>query len=205
MEVVGVFNKNNNIEQNLSFIKYIFNNNEITCLPKLSNKMIQTEFKKIKNDISLNKIKNSLTLVGIEYLDIRRKSLEISDYEQKKLALALVIITKPNILYLDNIDKGLNQRDKVNLGKFLKKINEKFKTKIAISSNDIVFLTDITEKNYYIDENDLNSFSNYLNLHIKFINKPEIVKFIELSAIYGHDLSKYNDIKEIIKAIYRGE
>lgn len=205
MEVVGVFNKNNNIEQNLSFIKYIFNNNEITCLPKLSNKMIQTEFKKVKNDISLNKIKNSLTLVGIEYLDIRRKSLEISDYEQKKLALALAIITKPNILYLDNIDKGLNQRDKVNLGKFLKKINEKFKIKIAISSNDIVFLTDITEKNYYIDENDLNSFSNYLNLHIKFINKPEIVKFIELSAIYGHDLSKYNDIKEIIKAIYRGE
>jgi ABC-type branched-subunit amino acid transport system ATPase component len=205
MEVVGVFNKNNNIEQNLSFIKYIFNNNEITCLPKLSNKMIQTEFKKIKNDISLNKIKNSLTLVGIEYLDIRRKSLEISDYEQKKLALALVIITKPNILYLDNIDKGLNQRDKVNLGKFLKKINEKFKIKIAISSNDIVFLTDVTEKNYYIDENDINSFSNYLNLHIKFINKPEIVKFIELSAIYGHDLSKYNDIKEIIKAIYRGE
>ena len=190
MEVVGVFNKNNNIEQNLSFIKYIFNNNEITCLPKLSNKMIQTEFKKIKNDISLNKIKNSLTLVGIEYLDIRRKSLEISDYEQKKLALALVIITKPNILYLDNIDKGLNQRDKVNLGKFLKKINEKFKIKIAISSNDIVFLTDVTEKNYYIDENDINSFSNYLNLHIKFINKPEIVKFIELSAIYGHDLSK---------------
>lgn len=205
MEVVGVFNKNNNIEQNLSFIKYIFNNNEITCLPKLSNKMIQTEFKKIKNDISLNKIKNSLTLVGIEYLDIRRKSLEISDYEQKKLALALVIITKPNILYLDNIDKGLNQRDKVNLGKFLKKINEKFKIKIAISSNDIVFLTDVTEKNYYIDENDINSFSNYLNLNIKFINKPEIVKFIELSAIYGHDLSKYNDIKEIIKAIYRGE
>lgn len=205
MEVVGVFNKNNNIEQNLSFVKYIFNNDEITCLPKLSNKMIQTEFKKIKNDISLNKIKNSLTLVGIEYLDIKRKSLEISDYEQKKLVLALAIITKPNILYLDNIDKGLNQRDKVNLGKFLKKINEKFKIKIAISSNDIVFLTDVTEKNYYIDENDLNSFSNYLNLHIKFINKPEIVKFIELSVIYGHDLSKYNDIKEIIKAIYRGE
>lgn len=205
MEVVGIFNKNNNIEQNLSFVKYIFNNDEITCLPKLSNKMIQTEFKKIKNDISLNKIKNSLTLVGIEYLDIKRKSLEISDYEQKKLVLALAIITKPNILYLDNIDKGLNQRDKVNLGKFLKKINEKFKIKIAISSNDIVFLTDVTEKNYYIDENDLNSFSNYLNLHIKFINKPEIVKFIELSVIYGHDLSKYNDIKEIIKAIYRGE
>ena len=89
-------------------------------------------------EVDPEKICSVLRELGIEHL--RRKSpFEISLGEQRRVALASVLVYEPEILILDEPTAGLDYNSKMKLLSILKRLHEKGRTLIVVS-HDIEFL-----------------------------------------------------------------
>jgi len=84
------------------------------------------------------RIRSVLGELGIEHL--RRKSpFEISLGEQRRVALASVLVYEPEILVLDEPTAGLDYNSKMKLLGILKRLHEEGRT-LIVASHDIEFL-----------------------------------------------------------------
>lgn len=151
------------------------------------------------------KSSNALKLVMLDESILNKKGTELSSSEIKAVSLAKELIANKEVIVLDYFEKELNNREKENYKRLLKKLSNDFNKTIIIYTNDLTFLWDICEEIMYVDnDNVINTYqkNDYFKL-VELVNKPIISNFIEKIRDKGIKIEDYKDIKDLLKAIYR--
>lgn len=157
---------------------------------------------------NMNKhLEDSLLLVGLSSEYLERNPRTLSSTEQAKVKLACALSYNPEVLYLENIDKGLTQREIDYIKKLLLKLKNKFHKTIIISSNRMEFSFELVDKVYVINKGKMVLSGGkeifYDNKLYKYVEMPKIVEFTKYAQEMGHNILTYTDLKELIKELYR--
>lgn len=84
------------------------------------------------------RVKEALTLVGLNYERLKDKSpFELSGGQKRRVAIAGVIVTRPEVLVLDEPAAGLDPVGKREFIKLLKEIHKTFVKTVIIVSHDM--------------------------------------------------------------------
>lgn len=153
-------------------------------------------------DIVVKKPLEALKMVGLKSDVLEKKFSELSSRDKSKVMIASKLQDK--VIILKNISKGLIKKD-IDFLKILFKKIEKYNRKIILVDNNGYLFLDCVDKIYVINNSEIifeteDFFSEELE---KYIDLPEIVKFINLAAKKGIRLNHYVDLDELLKAIYR--
>ncbi|MBE7085922.1 MAG: energy-coupling factor transporter ATPase [Clostridiales bacterium] len=83
-------------------------------------------------------VREAIETVGLNYVEIRKRSpFELSGGQKRRVAIAGVIVTKPEILVLDEPAAGLDPLGKEEIMKLLHKIHKEWCKTIIIVSHDM--------------------------------------------------------------------
>lgn len=96
-------------------------------------------FKKDLSDAEVEEaVKSSLEMVGLNYADVKEKSpFDLSGGQKRRVAIAGVIVTKPEILILDEPAAGLDPKGKQEIMDLLHKIHREWCKTVLIVSHDM--------------------------------------------------------------------
>ncbi|WP_456420149.1 ATP-binding cassette domain-containing protein [Methanocaldococcus infernus] len=118
----------------------------------LSEEIIYKLFPPIVEDFNPEEILEALDL-SKEIL--KKKVSELSGGEKVRVAIALELITKPKILFLDEPFGDLDPITLRDVANYLKKINEKFGTTIVLVSHHIDFIKEISDRAILLDRSEV--------------------------------------------------
>lgn len=83
-------------------------------------------------------VKNAIEAVGLDYKEVKDKSpFELSGGQKRRVAIAGVIVTKPEVLILDEPLAGLDPQGKTELTSLLHSLHERDVKTIVIVSHDM--------------------------------------------------------------------
>ena len=83
-------------------------------------------------------VKKAITLVGLDYESVKDKSpFELSGGQRRRVAIAGVIVSKPEILILDEPVAGLDPKGKADFIELLKTLKKDFVKTVVIVSHDM--------------------------------------------------------------------
>ncbi len=186
----------------------------------LSNK--QCEFNKdnlldeliyLSNLYSLNTINiKEKAIKAVKMVNLNSKMLYksfniMSNVELKLSQLVISLFLNAKIFILDNFEKNFTYKNVEYIKKLLYKLNKSYNKSVIIFSNNIELFMNIIDniiifKNgkivYRGDKSNL-----YDNNLYKYIDKPDIIQFVNYLELKGHKFDNYIDLKELLKAIYR--
>ncbi len=156
------------------------------------------------------KIKDALKIVGLSTKLLDRTIGKLSTLEVKHLLLGSILLVNPTVLIMDEPFLGIDLLNEKKIMKILTKISDKYQKTIIFISND----TDMFYK--YVDEvivlNDKGVLisgkcSDVLKdvdlLKKNKVDIPPIVEFTSLVREKGVKIDYHNDIRDIIKDIYK--
>ena len=99
---------------------------------------IKNFFPSLSAEEVAKRVKNALTLVGLNYEEVKNKSpFELSGGQKRRVAIAGVLVTEPEILILDEPVAGLDPVGKKQLMQILHDIHYKSVKTIIIVSHDM--------------------------------------------------------------------
>lgn len=177
-----------------------------------NEKRVIDNFKRILNNTKYNvdkRIEESLKIVDINKDMLKRKYDDLNYIELKKISLALALLNNPNVLILEDYTEGLNNNDKVELSRLLRMLKNKYNKMIILISKDTDYCYTISDYIYLLDDKHIVKSGNKLilkdinllkNLNLKI---PDIIKFITEYKKHNSEFNDYNNILDLIKAIYR--
>lgn len=154
-------------------------------------------------------IDEALKLVGLSLEYKNRFINTLSSGEKVQVELAAILSVNPKIILIDDIINYLDIKNRNNLIKILKKLKNKYNKTIIISTTDIEFVNKISDNvillsNKIIKEgNRKDIFSETLLLEKNSIDKPKIIEFIKTAERKKIRLEITNDVKDLLKDIYR--
>lgn len=150
----------------------------------------------------------SLKEVGIPESYFEKSPFELSGGEKRRVAIAGIIASNPDILVLDEPTAGLDPNGKKEIMTLVKSIHESGKTVIIVThdmdlvlnfANTVIVLNDaklveVTTPKELFNSSDLNKYS---------LEIPTIYKFINLLKCMGFagNLNEINDIDTLIDRI----
>ena len=111
------------------------------------------------------------------------------------------------MIILDYFDRGLCYKEKEYFKRLLKKLSRNYGINFYIKTNDFSFCIDLVDE--YIIYDGSVPIDSILKKDIykkevyKYYDKHTLIDFVLKSRKYNHLLDDYNDIKDILKAIYR--
>lgn len=154
-------------------------------------------------------IDEALKLVGLplEYKNFLTEKL--SSGEKVKVELASVLALNPKIILIDNIIDYLDVKSRNNLIKTLRTLKNKYNKTIIISTTNIEFINKVSDNvvilnNKIIKEGTRKDvFKDILLLEKNNIDKPKIIEFIKSAEKKKIRLEITNDIKDLLKDVYR--
>ena len=190
-------------------IGYVYGNYEKSFLEPSVLKEISTTMKNYdyKTDMVVKHVVQSLKIVGLDEKYLDRDPNELSSVEKKKIELATVISYNPEVIILDNFEKGLSYREREYFRKLFLKLKNKFDKTIILITNDVSFLFDIVDNVHVINKGKqvLSEGKDifYNSKLYRFTKIPKIIEFTKYAEYKGHDIKKCTDIKELIKELYR--
>lgn len=212
---LGEFYNDGKIIKNVNNLRkkigYIYNN----PYDMFFNKTVEDEIAfgaynfNYKKNILKERVLDSLKLVGLseEYLDKNPLDLNLGD--AKRVALACTLIYNPEVIILDEIEIGLNYKDKKNILRIIKTLKEKYnKTIILLTKNtdfiygnvDKVF---VMNKTKLIESGEEELLRNKKLLESSGLTVPKIVEVITKIREKNIDMEDYTDIKDLIKGVFR--
>ena len=97
-----------------------------------------------------NRVDDSLALLGITHLKDRSPQ-SLSEGEKRKVAIAAVLSSNPDVLLLDEPSSDLDPRTKVWLEEFLAELNRSGKT-IVLATHDLELAADVTNRCLILNE-----------------------------------------------------
>ena len=154
------------------------------------------------NYINSKKALQSLQMVLLDASYLDKKSSELSLNEIKKINLAKALCENKSHLVLDYFDKELNYKEKIYFKNLFKRLVNDYHKTIILHTNDLSFIWDISQEIYVIDD-DIKVFNkNDLSI-LNYVEKPEIIKFIDLLKAKNIDIDYYKEPQDLLKAIYR--
>ena len=150
---------------------------------------------------------DSLKLVGLteKYLD--KDPNNLSSIEKKKVKLACIMSYNPEVLILNDFEKGLSFKERDYFRKLFLKLKNNFGKTIILLSRKVEFLFDFVDKVYVINKGNVVLEGGqelfYENKLYNYVDVPKIVEFTNYLYKEGHKINKYTDFKELIKELYR--
>ncbi|MBR3305295.1 MAG: energy-coupling factor transporter ATPase [Christensenellaceae bacterium] len=143
------------------------------------------------------KVRKAMELVGLDYETFREKSpFELSGGEKRKVAIAGVLATDPQILILDEPIAGLDPIGRQDFMEMVRDLNRGGKTVIMISHN----MDDLAEYStrvialyqgkVYLDGTPNEVFSRYGHLKRAGLDLPETGKVIQKLRDRGIDIDR---------------
>ncbi len=95
-------------------------------------------FPTLTDDQKRQRVASALDLVGLDYFEIKDKSpFELSGGQKRRVAIAGVIVTRPEVLVLDEPVAGLDPQGKKDFIELLHKLHDEFVKTIIIVSHDM--------------------------------------------------------------------
>ncbi len=163
----------------------------------------------VENNIYKKLCALSMLELSEEYLNKKIKELSFSD--KRLISIVEALTYAPKILILDEPGIGLDKFNKEKLIKMLKKINNKYKITIIIVSHDINLLNQIVGELVILNNGKIlykgskeDAYKKNALLSKNNIEKPKILDFINLVQKEKNiKLGNYDDVRELIKAVYR--
>lgn len=148
---------------------------------------------------------SSLKMVLLNETILKKTSSECSISELKKISLAKALIENKEYIVLNYFEKELNYQERRYFKNLWKRLSTNYQKTIVIFTNDITSIWDIAHELLIVDKYQvINTISK--QDYFKFmddLNKPEIVKIIELIKNKGINVENYEDVSDLLKAIYR--
>ena len=154
--------------------------------------------------VSIEALKN----VGINESYFKRSPFELSGGEKRKIAIAGILASNPDILVLDEPTAGLDPSSKIEIMNLIKKLHNKGKTIILVThdmdvvmqyTKKVVVLNDaklikVTTPEKLFNDEDIESYS---------LEIPTLYKFKKELKKYGFksDLSLINDVDSLVNEI----
>ena len=152
-------------------------------------------------DIVVKKTSDALKMVGLDYSYLEKEYSELSWNIKNKIILASKLQDKE--IMLVNFSKGLTNNDIDFFKKLFKKIVGYGRKIILVDKNSELFLNCV-DNLYVINKEIILETDDLYNEELKkYIDVPSIVEFTHKSLENGIKLNHYNDLDDLLKAIYR--
>lgn len=192
-------------------IGYVSNNPYDNFKNKTVKELLTFVLKKHK--YKLNKINTRinevLDIVNLDKKYINEIDNNLDYVNAKKLSFACILIYNPNVIILDNYTECLDYNDRKELIRLLRILKNRYNKTIILITKDSSFCYEIGSYIYLVNNETIvkkgkydilknTSLVNRLNLRV-----PEIIKFIKEYKKYSEEVENYNNILDLIKAIYR--
>jgi ABC-type cobalamin/Fe3+-siderophores transport system ATPase subunit len=203
MEVMYLNKISNNYFNNKSFVGFIGEEQDLSVLIPNYNEIKINQNKKVKQIIK--KDEGYFHALNLNPIFFNKRIKDLSSYEYKCVLLLKIVASKPELIILNNLDLGINDREKARLSNFIKTLNATLNINFIVLSNDVLFQNFMC-KHYIIMKNRIIKYQGDLINAIKqkLVPKPEIIKFVDLANSKKNvNLDYYLDNKELLKAIYR--
>jgi ABC-type cobalt transport system, ATPase component len=157
------------------------------------------------------RIKASLFLTELDEEILSKSPFELSNGEQRKLSLLIILVKDPEILILDEPFSGLDPKNKKVIIKILKLLKKNYNKTIIIASKDTDSVLKVADYIYVIDNKKVRLegtkyevFKEENKLNRYGIKVPDLVKFANLVFKEKNIKIGYRDeINDLIKDIYR--
>ena len=167
---------------------------------------------KVEENLAKEKSINALKSVGIDESYFERNPFELSGGEKRRVAIAGILASEPNILILDEPTAGLDPNGKKEIMNLIKDIHKEGKT-IILVTHDMDVVMDYVDKIFVLNDGKLleettpDILFNKENILDYSLEIPTFYKFKNLLKKYGFckDLSKINDFNELIDIICEGK
>lgn len=167
----------------------------------VSNDYIEDELKGTVKDIVIKKSSDALKMVGLDDSYLDKDFMDLSDRDKNKIILASKLQNKE--IKLINFSKGLTNKDIDFFKKLFKKIVSYGRKIILVDKNSNMFMNCV-DNLYVINKEIILETDDLYNEELKkYIDVPSIVEFIHKSLENGIKLNHYNDLDDLLKAIYR--
>ena len=129
------------------------------------------------------------------------------EVEKKKVKLACLMSYNPEVLILNDFEKGLSFKERDYFKKLFIKLKTKFNKTIILLSRKLDFVMDLVDKVYVINKGKVVLEGNkdifYDDKLYKYVDMPKIVEFTKYVELQGYKINEYTDFKELIKELYR--
>jgi energy-coupling factor transport system ATP-binding protein len=166
---------------------------------------------KYRNGRMHKQVSEALSMVGLNDSYLERDVFKLSGGEQRKVAIASVMVFNPKVIILDEPTVGLDLKSKKKLMQLIKKLKDRYHKTVMIVSHDVDMLNVIADDIVALDEGNIvicgsknEVFKNTSLFHKYNLKLPKIVEFTgKVIADKGIILGHNPDIKELIKDIYR--
>lgn len=100
-------------------------------------------YPKMNEEERLRAVKEAITVVGLDFDRIKNKSpFDLSGGQKRRVAIAGVLVSKPEVLVLDEPVAGLDPQGKREFTELLHKIHDSFVKTIIIVSHDMDFVAE---------------------------------------------------------------
>lgn len=167
----------------------------------VSNDYIEDELKGMVKDIVVKKSSDALKMVGLDDSYLDKDFRDLSDRDKNKIILASKLQNKE--IKLINFSKGLTNKDMEFFKKLFKKIVSYGRKIILVDKNSNMFMNCV-DNLYVINKEIILETDDLYNEELKkYIDVPSIVEFTHKSLENGIKLNHYNDLDDLLKAIYR--
>ena len=192
---VGVLNRN--------FVDYFFCN---------------TVYEEILFILKKNRVKNYykkiMEVLKIVYLDesiLKKSPFEISKGEQKKLALAKILVCNPKVLILYEPFLNLDSSSRSGLIKLFRRMKLRYGKTIIIVSNNTDIALELADIILYfkngeivVEDNKFDFFTNEELLKRCRLSVPKLIRFSNLvKDIKNINIGYRTEINDLMKDIYR--
>lgn len=192
--------------QKIGFVSKNISYNNIKIRKLLSDTLKINNYKlKYAN----KRIRDALKLVDLDQSYLELNFNDLNYIESKKIMLATALIHNPKILILEDYTDLLNYNDKKELKRMFRILKNRFKKIIIMLTKDTTFSYEISDYFYFLSDKEIvcngNKSIMYNDKLLKKLNLevPPIIKFILECRKNNHDINDYNNILDLIKAIYR--
>ncbi len=172
--------------------------------------ILYIRYKKIIVDNVDKKIKGSLRIVGLSEDVLERRISTLTFSELKLLQFALVFISNPKVILLDEPFRGLDLDNRKKIIRIINRLQEKFLKTIVIYSSNPNYLYQYTsylivlyQNKVLLEGKTIDLFFERDEFSLYKIKRPDIVDFILLVKDKKNiNLPRRYDVRDLIKDIY---
>lgn len=155
------------------------------------------------------RVKEALSLVGLDYEKVKEKSpFELSGGQKRRVAIAGVIVSRPEVLVLDEPVAGLDPVGKKEFLKLLHALHQSFVKTIIIVSHDMDVVAEHCNKTAVFSHGKIRAvgtpkeiFSNYTQIEELALELPTTAKLVKRLKENGIDIDCNLTVKDFVRAV----
>ncbi len=155
------------------------------------------------------RVKEALSLVGLDIEKVKEKSpFELSGGQKRRVAIAGVIVSRPEVLVLDEPVAGLDPVGKKEFLKLLHALHQSFVKTIIIVSHDMDVVAEHCNKTAVFSHGKICAvgtpkeiFSNYIQIEELGLELPTTAKLVKRLKENGIEIDCDLTVKDFVRAI----